>query len=98
MEELKEQIEEYLRKLSLNWDEYVQGLIKNPISYQVAIDYLLTLFQNWLKKELDGLNIVIVGPLIWDDDGEVLDSNLSHIGRTIAQAQLDAVKEHFEAL
>jgi len=38
-------------------------------------------------------DVIIISPLIWNEDGEVIDSNLSHMGRTIAQAQLDDTYE-----
>jgi len=61
-------------------------------------DQILTLFQNWLEKELDGLERLSAEQIIEELFIKSERSKFSDIhleGEWIAQAQPDAVREHF---
>lgn len=58
MDGLREQINDYLEKLKDDWDEYLLGDNPIPITCHDATDQILTIFQDWLRKEIEKMEVI----------------------------------------
>lgn len=101
MEKLKEEIADLLHR---HYYPTMHEAVADTTLFDCT-DKILTLFQDWLKKEIGELKVIGDEEIRFLRDAADIQENKLLLGNTtilaekaVAQAQLDAVKKHFEEM